>query len=145
MKSKKLFFNFRVVKHITHFLDQKPKSLFRSPQDFFFYSATIKTVQRFENYFFKKMSVEHFLQKILEVDKLLYVLLNKKELCLFKLLKNPSFLEENRTSEIEDYYNHYEYLSHSYLKNNRDTILAAIAETNPTFLTSKILDLSSNS
>jgi hypothetical protein len=101
----------------------------------------MKILTKFEQYLLKKMSVEHFLQKILEIDKILYVLFNKEELTIFKLLKNSNFLNKNDEIGILNFYKSFEFPTNEYREKNKDKVFEITTDPNPTHYINKMLFL----
>jgi hypothetical protein len=104
-------------------------------------SDQMKMMGKFEKYMFKKMSVEHFLQKILEIDKILYVLFSVGEISIFKLLRNPNYLEENDDMAIQNYFKKFEFFSSDFFEQNKDKISETAIDPNPTQYINKMLFL----
>jgi hypothetical protein len=117
-------------------LNNSPIRLFLNIKDFTSKNSTI--INKFERYFLKKMSVENFLQKLLEIDKILYVLFNKQELLLFKTLRNSNHLGENNQINIQNLFNSFEFFDYENIENNNN-VFEALTDQNPTFFVKKMV------
>jgi hypothetical protein len=71
----------------------------------------IQILYKMENYLFKKISVEHMIRKMNDIDKLKFVFFKEEEIVLFDLLDN--YKVQNTNTYIQNLWIKYEFEKYS--------------------------------
>jgi hypothetical protein len=114
MKKSKLLiiFNRNIVEKVEN------KKIMKKFPKFLSFKRMKGRIDLFEEYLHKKLSIEYVLEKLLEIEKIQFLLLNENELHFFKKLLNPQVLSKEETY-IQNLYNKFEF----YDRRNQNTLI----------------------